>query len=207
MSLVATLLQLVQDMSWEFATNLKELASLFSVVYQDFAKYSVPLMDNIVLGNVKQLEGYTSKIKDNQLEEKIGDTINGIGLVNVVKNLPLEIRTWLGKIKEGGTDLSGCEWQKVAIARTSFNPAPVRILDEPTAALGHVAEANLYNMFEIISKDNTTILITHRLGAAKLANEIIVIDNGKVKKSSHNTLINLNGSYAQMYEAQRGWYL
>lgn len=104
-------------------------------------------------------------------------------------------------------DLSGGQWQRVAIARALYNPAAVQILDEPTAALDPVAESGIYEMFGKISAGKSTIFITHRLGAARLADEIIVVDGGKVaEKGSHEKLLSRNGIYASMYEAQRSWY-
>jgi ATP-binding cassette subfamily B protein len=96
----------------------------------------------------------------------------------------------------------------VAIARSLVSRAPVHILDEPTAALDPVAESELYKMFGEISRGKSTILITHRLGAARLADEIFVIANGQVaEQGSHAKLIRQNGIYAEMFEAQRGWYV
>ena len=92
-------------------------------------------------------------------------------------------------------------------ARALYNPAQIRILDEPTAALDPVAESSIYEMFGRISKGKSTIFITHRLGAAKLADQIIVIDDGQVKEQgTHDELLKLGGIYAEMFEAQRSWY-
>lgn len=173
-----------------------ELKSLFSVVYQDFAKYYIPLKENVALGDVL--------CHDNANIEK---AINVMELDEVVSKLPDGLDTWLGKIKEDGVDLSGGEWQRVAIARAIYNPAQVQILDEPTAALDPVAESNIYELFGKISVGKSTIFITHRLGAAKLADEIIVVSDGCVKeKGNHEKLLSLNGIYAEMFEAQRSWY-
>lgn len=173
-----------------------QLKGLFSVVYQDFAKYYIPMKNNIALGNVRVMD-----------DAAIIDAASMIGLDDLIDNLPEKIDTWLGKVKEDGTDLSGGEWQRVAIARALYNPAPVRILDEPTAALDPVAESNIYEMFGQISAGKSIIFITHRLGTAKLADEIIVIDGGRVKeKGSHQKLLEMNGIYAEMFEAQRSWY-
>ena len=117
------------------------------------------------------------------------------------------METPLGKIKEQGVDLSGGQWQRLAIARALYNPAAVQILDEPTAALDPVAESGIYEMFGKISAGKSTIFITHRLGAARLADEIIVVDGGKVaEKGNHEELLSQKGIYASMYEAQRSWY-
>ena len=173
-----------------------ELKALFAVVYQDFAKYYIPLKDNIALGNVLNFN-----------DQEVQQVASIIGLDEEVKDLPMGYDTPLGKIIEGGVDLSGGQWQKVAIARALYNPAQNRILDEPTAALDPVAESNIYEMFGRISKGKSTIFITHRLGAAKLADQIIVIDDGQVKEQgTHDELLKLGGIYAEMFEAQRSWY-
>lgn len=176
--------------------SLPELKGIFSVVYQDFARYSIPLKDNIKLGNV---------LTDD--DERLKESINTISLDEAVGKLPDGVNTWLGKIKEEGVDLSGGEWQKVAIARNLYSGRPVSILDEPTAALDPVAESNIYEMFGRISAGKSTIFITHRLGAARLADEILVIDDGRVaEQGNHSFLVELDGIYAKMYESQKGWY-
>lgn len=185
--------------------SLKELKAIFAVVYQDFAKYQVSADDNILLGDIRQLnkklagEGYDTG--------KRGVILKEIDLEKVMEKLPAGLNTYLGKIKTGGVDLSGGEWQRLAVARALYSPAHVRILDEPTAALDPVAESNVYKMFGRISRGKTTIFITHRLGAARLADEIIVIDDGKVAESgSHEELLKTCGIYANMFESQKSWY-
>lgn len=173
-----------------------ELKAYFSVVCQDFARYQISLEDNIALGNVLEYD-----------EEKIREAAGRIGLSDVIEKLPEGMRTPLGKVKEKGVDLSGGEWQRVAVARALYRPTAVRILDEPTAALDPVAESDIYRLFGRISAGGTTIFITHRLGGARLADRIIVIAKGQVAESgSHEELLAANGIYAEMFEAQRSWY-
>lgn len=174
-----------------------QLKSLFSVVYQDFAKYQIPLIDSIAVGNVRDISN-----------TNVVEAINNLGLNDAVAKLPDGINNPLGKIKRNGIDLSGGEWQRVAIARSLVNNAPIRILDEPTAALDPVAESALYELLGMISQGKSTIFITHRLGASKLADEIFVISGGQVaEQGSHDELLRENGIYAEMFEAQRGWYV
>lgn len=117
------------------------------------------------------------------------------------------LRTPLGKIDKNGSDLSGGQWQKVAIARSLISPAPIKILDEPTAALDPIAESRIYQEFEELMKDKTTIFISHRLGSTKLANEILVIESGEIiERGTHNKLIKIRGVYSKMFESQRRWY-
>jgi ATP-binding cassette subfamily B protein len=173
-----------------------ELKGLFSIVYQDFACYQIPMKESIGLGN---LYGVT--------KEEIEKAVQTLSFDGTVSKLPKGLDTPLGKIKADGIDLSGGEWQRVAIARSLVSRAPVHILDEPAAALDPVAESDLYRLFDKISKNKTTIFITHRLGAARLANEIFVIDGGfAAEQGTHEQLMDQNGLYAEMFEAQKGWY-
>ncbi len=173
-----------------------QLKAFFSVVYQDFAKYQISLEDNIALGNVGKKDA-----------AKIREAATAAGLDEAIAGLPQGMRTPLGKIMKNGVDLSGGQWQRLAIARALYNPAAVQILDEPTAALDPVAESGIYEMFGKISAGKSTIFITHRLGAARLADEIVVVDGGRVaEKGSHEGLLSQNGIYASMFEAQRSWY-
>ncbi len=173
-----------------------ELKGIFSVVYQDFAKYYIKLKDNVELGDVCTDDA--ARMRGALATMKLDDLVRGF---------PNGVDTYLGKIKENGTDVSGGQWQRIAIARSLYSNALVRILDEPTAALDPIAESSVYDMFGQISKGQTTIFITHRLGAARLADEIVVLSGGKaVEKGSHAELMSINGIYAEMFDAQRSWY-
>ncbi|MCI8717179.1 MAG: ABC transporter ATP-binding protein [Lachnospiraceae bacterium] len=205
--------------------SLSQLKGLFTVVYQDFAKFQITVGDNIMVGNVHKLEkrhnlltkvGLTDTSSEKIMKthnidkykyKEIEDILDEIDLLSSIENLPKGLDTNLGKITKNSVDISGGQWQRIAVARTLFNPALVRILDEPTAALDPVAESNIYKMFGRISTGKTTIFITHRLGAAKLADEIIVINDGKVaEKGNHNKLVQLGGIYASMFDSQKSWY-
>ena len=178
-----------------------ELKALFSVVYQDFARYQIAIKDSIGLGDVLTL------LSEPECDKAASEAVNTIGLGDVAKKLPNGLNTPLGKVKKGGVDLSGGQWQRVAIARSLLSRAPIHILDEPTAALDPVAESEVYRLFGAVSKGKSTIFITHRLGAAKLADEIFVIDGGRVAEhGNHNKLMERGGMYAEMFEAQKGWY-
>lgn len=179
----------------------EELKAYFSIVYQDFAKYHISIKDNVILGDCGQT---FSKVDGDELVNK---TLEKMELKNEVDRMEKGIDTSLGKLEEGSLDLSGGQWQRVAIARCLFSNGQINILDEPTAALDPISESNIYKLFSKVSKGKTTILITHRLGAARIADEIVVIDDGTVvERGSHEELINKNGVYAEMFEAQRSWY-
>jgi len=173
------------------------LKALFSVVYQDFARYQVSMADNIALGDAARTVG----------ADEVLNAAAKMELDETIASLKDGINTPLGKIAEGGADLSGGQWQKVAIARSLISRAPIKILDEPTAALDPIAESRIYQEFEGLMRDKTTIFISHRLGSTKLANEILVIDAGRVtERGSHDALMKIEGTYAQMFDAQRKWY-
>ena len=168
-----------------------EIKGLSSVVYQDFAKYYISLYDNIAIAG-----------------ENVESAIELVGLSNAVAKLKNGLDTPLGKIQENGVDLSSGEWQRVAMARSVVNCAPLKILDEPTAALDPVSESAVYNNFERISKGQTTIFISHRLGSTKLADIIYVLSEGKIiENGSHSELMTVeNGVYAEMFDSQAEWY-
>ncbi|ELP5179774.1 ABC transporter ATP-binding protein [Clostridium perfringens] len=180
--------------------SFSDLKGLTSVVYQDFSKYSISIKDNVAVGNI-------NKIDDINFSDKITDALEIIQLKDKVDSLKDGIKTELGKLKESSIDLSGGQWQRIAMARSIVSDSELVILDEPTAALDPISESNVYENFEQISKDRTTIFISHRLGSTKLANEILVLQDGKLAEvGSHEYLINKKGIYADMYESQKEWY-
>lgn len=186
--------------------ELRELSSaeqkaLFSVVHQDFARYAVSLRDNIVLGNVNLMD-------TPEEHDRVQSVVSSTGLEPIVSKLPAGLDTELGRLHKGGQDLSGGEWQRVAIARSTVSNAPVVILDEPTAALDPIAESSLYAEFDTISRGKTSIFISHRLGSTKLADVIYVFADGNVAESgTHSDLMARNGLYTEMYDAQKEWYV
>lgn len=176
--------------------DAEELKGFYSVVYQDFAKYAVSLKENIILGN------------KNASDEMISEAVKLFSLENVIGSMPKGIDNPLGKVAENSVDISGGEWQRIALARAYVNSAPIHLMDEPTAALDPISECQIYNDFQKLSKGRTTIIISHRLASVKLADEIFVIDGGKViEAGSHEGLMGMNGLYFQMFESQRSWYL
>ena len=168
-----------------------EIKGLSSVVYQDFAKYYISLYDNIAISG-----------------DDVENAIELVGLSDAIEKLKNGVNTPLGKIQENGADLSGGEWQRVAMARSVVNCAPLKILDEPTAALDPVSESMVYKNFERISKGGTTIFISHRLGSTKLADIIYVLSDGKIiERGPHSELMALkHGVYAKMFDSQAEWY-
>lgn len=196
--------------------------AMFSVVYQDFAKYCIEMKENIALGNVYLTGGEGEEVREAVgLAGKETASLAGgktahlteeqaahlAGLDEVVSGLGQGIHTPLGKILKDGQDISGGQWQRVAIARSLVSRAPVRILDEPTSALDPISESNLYRDFEKLMEGKTTVFVSHRLGSTKLADEILVIDGGRIaERGTHEALMAGKGQYAEMFEAQREWY-
>lgn len=174
-----------------------EIKGLSSVVYQDLAKYYISMYDNIAIGCLNQ-------------EYSLPDIENAAelaGLSDTIAKLHDGIDTPLGKVYEKGVDISGGEWQRVAMARGIVSSAPLKILDEPTASLDPVSESMIYRKFEQISRGRTTIFISHRLGSTKLADIIYVISDGRIAESgSHEELMKKNGIYAEMFRTQAEWY-
>ncbi|MEK4477168.1 ABC transporter ATP-binding protein [Paenibacillus sp. FSL R7-0048] len=178
------------------------LHTLFSIVYQDFAKYSLSVGENIALGDTHH---FSSKEQINRT--KVIEIAEYVGLKKNVEQLPQQFDTPLGKILPNGIDLSGGQWQKIALARSLMKSDTVRILDEPTAALDPLEESNLYKHYSKISSEDTTIFISHRLGSTKLADIILVIDDGQVIGcGSHKELIQDKGIYYDMFNSQKEWY-
>ncbi len=174
--------------------DAKALKSLCSAVFQDFARYQVPARDSIAVGLPAR-------------EARVEDAVRTVGLRDAIAALPKGLDTPLGKIYEGGQDLSGGEWQRVAIARALVSGAPVRILDEPTAALDPMSESRFYEQFAGMSRGVTTLFISHRLGSTRLADRIFVIDGGRIaEEGTQAELLAAGGLFADMFEAQRSWY-
>ena len=165
------------------------------MVFQDFARYSLTVRDNVALRD---------RGSDDAL---VAASLQEAGLGELVAELPRGADTPLGKVLAGGVDISGGQWQRLALARSLAGAAPVRILDEPTAALDPLAESELYHSYSQAAAGLTTLFISHRLGSTKIADRILVVDGGVIGESgTHEELMRRQGRYAQMFAAQRQWY-
>lgn len=171
----------------------QEYHKIINVVFQDFVKYSLTIRENVAIGNIE-------KECDDEVIKYILKDIVGLEGYNDL-DIPL------GKIEENGIDLSGGEWQKIAIARACMGNSKLIIMDEPTASLDPIAESKLYTAFMEVMSKSGSLVISHRMASAKLADIIYVIHNGQIEESGcHDKLMKKNGIYRQMYEAQSLWY-
>jgi ABC-type multidrug transport system fused ATPase/permease subunit len=179
--------------------KLESLRSRFSVMFQDYANYAFTVKENIVL----------SDIKNKKDENKILDACKKSGFDGVVNKFDAGLDTFLTReFEEEGQELSGGQWQKLAIARTFFRDSDVIILDEPSASLDPEAEHHIFQMFAELCKGKGAIFISHRLSNVVMADRIIVIDDGKVVESgTHSKLIDGNGKYAYLFNLQAERYI
>jgi ATP-binding cassette subfamily B protein len=171
---------------------------LFGPVFQDFVKYSISLGENIGVGDV-------DKIND---DAALSASMAKAKVDVFTESLPYGINTLLGRDFEGSVDLSGGQWQRIAIARAFMGDKPILILDEPTSQLDPMAESRIYSEFAKMSENKTAIFITHRLGSTTITDRIFVISGGCVTQSgSHNELMEQGGIYADMFNSQKQWYI
>ncbi|MNW40094.1 putative ABC transporter ATP-binding protein [compost metagenome] len=164
-----------------------------STVFQDFCKYELTVNENIAFGDVRNIDD-KNKIIDASIK---GDSFS------FINQFPIKYETQLGRSFNGGTELSGGQWQKMAISRAFFRSSELIILDEPAASLDPFAEASLYKKFTELSNGKTTIIISHRLSSCIDADLILVMRQGKiVEQGNHNELLSLDGYYAKMFNLQ-----
>ena len=169
---------------------------VLSVVFQDFCIFAMSVKDNVILGR-------------NYNEDKLVTSIFKSGLANKIEMLPYKYDTQIEKrFDERGIEFSGGESQKLACARAYYKDAPAVILDEPTASLDPIAENGLYERFNSIMENKTSIYISHRLSSAKFCDKVAVFVSGEiVEYGIHADLIKQNGVYAEMFAKQSEYYI
>lgn len=174
--------------------SYKEYTQAFSVVFQDFHLFSLPLDENIAAG---------TEIDEAALQSSLAK----VGLTECVQRLPQGTHTRLYNNNGTGVDLSGGEAQRTAIARALYKDAPFVILDEPTAALDPIAEAEIYEQFSQMISGKTAVYISHRMSSCKFCDRIVVLDHGRIAEDgTHDTLLANHGIYANLYETQAQYY-
>ncbi|NRR24373.1 ABC transporter ATP-binding protein [Brevibacillus sp. MS2.2] len=177
--------------------NKKSLWENTAVLFQDFMQYAFTVRENIAFGNVKRLE-------DHEWLEEVSKIS---GIEEVINDFDKKYETYLGKYLFEGEDLSGGLWQRIALARATFRNGQIVIFDEPTAALDPYAELNFFKQLRNLTKDKTTIFVTHRIVSAKIADRIIVMKNGQVvEMGGHEELMERKQEYYRMYQSQSKWY-
>jgi ATP-binding cassette subfamily B protein len=182
--------------------NLKDLdlSSWYAhvgVLFQDFNRYDFTATENIHMGKV-----------DADLElENIVSAAQSAGAHKMIADFDKGYDQMLGKVFEEGIELSGGQWQKIALARAFFRSAPILVLDEPTASIDAKAESEIFSRVERLSKDKTVIIISHRFSTVRNADKIYVFDDGKVAESgSHSELMKKDGHYAELFKLQAKGY-
>ena len=167
-----------------------------SAVFQKYQRYQMTLRDNIGI----------SKVDETKDDASIDGISAQAGIDKNAENLPDGYETMLSR-EFDGVDLSGGQWQRVAIARSFFREHGLIVLDEPTAAIDPIEETRIYNRFAEISKGKTAIIVTHRLGSVRLADRIFVMKDGNLtEQGSHEELVTAGGEYTRLYKSQEQWY-
>ncbi|MBJ8031168.1 ABC transporter ATP-binding protein [Bacillus pseudomycoides] len=205
-TLVKCLLQLYTNYSGEILVNGRKLTEIepldytskIGAVFQDFVHFELSARDNIGFGDTKFLQDDIS----------LYNAAENAGISSLVKQLPKQLDTQLGKWFDDGYQLSGGQWQRIAIARAFVRDADIYILDEPSAALDPEAEKDVFNRFKQLVEDRIGIFISHRYSSVRYADKIIVMEDGEIKEfGNHDSLIKECGIYAELYNMQAEAFL
>jgi len=177
--------------------NLEDLYKEIGVIFQDFMRYEMKARDNIAVGQIDQINGMQA------LKMAAGKSMAN----EVIERLPHDYEQMLGRRFENGVDLSGGEWQKVALARAYLRDAQLLILDEPTAALDARSEFEVFQRFAELTAGKTALFISHRFSTVRMADRIVVLEHGRIAEDgNHEQLFHLGGRYAEMFEMQAASY-
>ncbi|MFZ3591717.1 ABC transporter ATP-binding protein [Bacillus sp. DJP31] len=177
--------------------NLNQLWGKFTVIFQDFIRYPFSVRDNIAFGDIKNYDDWN----------KLVEVSKTIGIDDLINSWKEGFSTKLGKILYEGRDLSGGQWQKIGLARAIFRNSEIFILDEPTAAVDPKTEVEIFSKFNELTSNKTSIIVTHRMAAAKLADRILVMKDGElVEEGTHEELMLSRSEYFHMFNVQSKWY-
>ncbi|WP_082607023.1 ABC transporter ATP-binding protein [Lysobacter sp. Root983] len=177
--------------------DLDELRANIGVIFQDFVRYHLTAGENIGVGQIDAMHD----------EERIRNAARRAMADQVIESLPQGYDQQIGRRFKTGVDLSGGQWQKIAIARAYMRDAQVMILDEPTAALDARSEFEVFQRFKELSDDRTAVLISHRFSSVRMADRILVLAEGRLEASgTHTELLAQGGRYAELFELQAAGY-
>lgn len=177
--------------------SLEDLYKEIGVIFQDFMRYEMKAAENIAVGRIEDINN--QDLLRMAAAKSLADQVIG--------KLPLQYNQMLGRRFEGGVDLSGGEWQKVALARAYLREAQLLILDEPTAALDARSEFEVFKRFAELTTGKMALFISHRFSTVRMADRIVVLENGKIaEEGSHDQLASQDGRYAEMFELQAASY-
>jgi ATP-binding cassette, subfamily B, bacterial len=177
--------------------DLEDLRANIGVIFQDFVRYHLTAAENIAVGRI-EARGDRERIEE-AAERSLAD--------EVIRRLPAQYDQVIGKRFRTGVELSGGEWQKIAIARAYMRDAQLLILDEPTAALDARAEFEVFQRFKELSAGKTAVLISHRFSSVRMADRILVLAEGEVEAmGTHEELLTQRGRYAELFELQAAGY-
>lgn len=175
--------------------NIFDLHKNLSATFQDFSRFKLTLKENVITG-------YSFN------KCRVNNVLKAAGLGDLLANDHLNLNTMLAKDFENGTDLSGGQWQKIALARDLYANGKIEFLDEPTAALDAKSESEIYQRFLKENDKKTIFFVTHRLSAVRFADKVLFLDGGKVSGfDTHTNLLQTNPKYKEMYDLQKNAYL
>jgi ATP-binding cassette, subfamily B, bacterial len=174
-----------------------ELRKRVGVIFQDFVRYHLPARENIGFGQIEALESF----------ERIIESARKSGAHSIIENLPEGYETMLGRWFQGGHELSMGQWQKIALARAFMRDAEILVLDEPTASVDAQTEYEIFHHFQELTEGKMAILISHRFSTVRMADRIIVIQEGRIAEmGSHHELLGQEGVYARLFGMQAEGY-
>ena len=177
--------------------DLEDLYREIGVIFQDFMRYEMTAGENIAVGRIEQIEN--QELLQQSAQKSMAD--------EVVAKLPSGLDQMLGRRFDGGVDLSGGEWQKIALARAYLRDAQVLILDEPTSALDARSEYEVFQRFAELTSGKMALFISHRFSTVRMADRIVVLEKGRIaEEGDHDALTQLGGRYAEMFELQAASY-
>ncbi len=177
--------------------DLEDIHHEMGVIFQDFMRYEMTARENVAVGRVEEIDNL--ELLQHASQKSMADA--------VIERLPLGYNQMLGRRFDQGVDLSGGEWQKVALARAYLRDAQVLILDEPTAALDARSEFEVFRRFSELTTGKMALFISHRFSTVRAADRILVLANGKIaEEGTHDQLSSLGGRYAEMFEMQASSY-